>query len=121
MHLQTKIRMKKKTNKYTPGQAITNIDELRAAKRYLKRQINESEHAQDNSILGKAVGFIGNMNSADSIVSNRIQRSLNLVAEKISTRYPMGGVSKYILSGLVVITVPIITSKLQKFIQKKLS
>ncbi len=111
----------KKRIKYTPGQAITNVDELRAAKRYLQRQMRESERAQDNSILGKAVGFIENINSNDGFAANGVERSLNFVTDKISTRYPMGGVSKYILSGLVIIAVPIITSKLQKLIQKKLS
>lgn len=110
---------KKKKIKYTPGQAITNIDELRAAKRHLQRQMKTSEEAQDNSLLGKAVGFVENLTTDNSFATNGVEKSLNFVSNKISTRYPMGGVSKLILSGLVVLAVPIITNKIQKFVQDK--
>ncbi|WP_068598228.1 hypothetical protein ACF3NR_09960 [Vaginella massiliensis] len=111
--------MKKKIN-YTPGQPIRNLDELRAAKRHLQREMKRRETAHDNSLLGKTMGFIENVTTDDTYASNGIERSLNFLSDKISTRYPLGGLSKVILSGLVIIAVPIITSKLQNFIQDRL-
>lgn len=124
MRLQTKTTMMMKTRKrinYTPGQPITNLDELRAAKRHLQREMRRNEHAQENSLVGKTLGFIDNVTTDNHFASNGVEKSLNFVTDKISSKYPMGGMSKMILSGLVIVAVPIITSKLQGFIQDRLT
>ena len=98
---------------------IKNLHDLRLAKKQIKREMKRSEKEQENSLVSKAFSFISNLKTDDSIASSKIESSLQWLGNKASNKYPMKGMSKIIISGLIMIAVPIITSKVQDYIKDK--
>ena len=99
---------------------IKNLDDLRKAKRKLKSQMKVSEHKNDNSLVNKAVNLVTSLKSDNDFTSSKVENALSWVGDKASEKYPMKGLSKILISGLIMIAVPIITSKIQEYIEEKL-
>ena len=99
---------------------IKNLEDLRKAKRKLKAEMKKSEQKHDNSFVNKAVSLVSNLKSNNDFTSSKVENALNWVGDKASKKYPMNGISKILISGLIVIAVPIITSKIQEYIEEKL-
>ncbi len=112
----TKTTMKNKEQM----SAIKNLDDLRMAKRKLKLQMKVAENKHENSFVNKAVNLVTNLKSDTSFTSSKVENALNWVGDKASNKYPMKGVTKIVISGLIMIAVPIITSKIQEYIEEKL-
>lgn len=108
----------KKNNKQTVQ--IKNLEDLRLAKKRLKAEMRLAEREQENSVLNKAFNFITSFKSDNDFASSNIEKSLYWVGNKACEKYPMKGFSKILLSGIVMLAVPIITSKVQDYIKKKL-
>ena len=100
--------------------AIKNLDDLRIAKRKLKLQMKVSESKHENSFVNKAVSIVSNLKSDTYFTSSKVENALNWVGDKASEKYPMKGVTKIVIAGLIMIAVPIITSKIQEYIEEKL-
>lgn len=113
MTKMTKTKTKQKES------TIKNLEDLRYAKRKLKLQMRASERKHENSLVNKAVNVVSNFRSDTSFASSKIEDTLNWVGDKASKKYPMNGLSKIIISGLIMVAVPIITSKIQDYIEEK--
>ncbi|WP_413533507.1 hypothetical protein [Empedobacter brevis] len=100
--------------------AIKNLDDLRMAKRKLKLQMKVAENKHENSFVNKAFNVVKNLQSDSSFTSSRVENALNWAGDKASKKYPMKGFTKILISGLIMIAVPIITSKIQEYIEEKL-
>ncbi|QTV05118.1 hypothetical protein [Faecalibacter bovis] len=99
---------------------IKNLNDLRLAKKRLKAEIRISEKANDNSVVNKAFGLVSNFTRDQNFASSKVESALHWIGDKASNKYPMRGFSKILVSGLIVIAVPIITEKIQDYIKKKL-
>ena len=99
---------------------IKNLNDLRLAKKRLKADIKKSEKVNENSLVNKAFGAFSSFTTDQSFASNKVESTLQWLGEKASNKYPMKGLSKVIISGLIIIAVPIITEKIQDYIKKKL-
>lgn len=99
---------------------IKNLDDLRLAKKRLKAEIRSSEKASENSLINKAFNAFSTFSSDHNFASNKVESTLQWIGDKASNKYPMKGFSKILISGLIVIAVPIITEKIQDYIKKKL-
>lgn len=113
------MTMKKTKTKQKEVSTIKNLEDLRHARRSLKLQMKASERKHENSFVNKAVNLVSNLRSDTSFASSRIENTLNWVGDKASKKYPMNGLSKVIISGLIMVAVPIITSKIQDYIEEK--
>lgn len=105
-------------NKGKPN--IKNLEELRLAKRKLRIEMKASEKKHDNSLVNKAVGLISNIKTDSNFTSSKVENALSWVGNKASEKYPMKGITKIVISGLIMIAVPIITSKIQEYIDENL-
>ena len=114
--MMTKTTMKNKEQ----ISAIKNLDDLRMAKRKLKLQMKVAENKHDNSFVNKSVSLVTNLKSDTSFTSSKVESALNWAGDKASKKYPMKGITKIVISGLIMIAVPIITSKIQEYIEEKL-
>ncbi len=99
---------------------IKNLDDLRLAKKRLKAEMRHSEKAHDNSFINKAVNLAFNVKNDASFTSSKVEESLHWIGNKASDKFPMKGISKILISGLIVLAVPIITRKIQEYIEEKL-
>jgi len=99
---------------------IKNLEDLRLAKKRLKAEMKTSELEQENSVVNKAFNFISTLKSDSDFASTNIEKSLTWIGNKASDKYPMKGLSKIIISGVIMLAVPIITVKIQDYIKKKL-
>ncbi len=113
----TKMTTKMK-NKEKP--MIKNLEDLRLAKKMLRIEMKASEQKHDNSLVNKAVGLITNLKTDSSFTSSKVENALHWAGDKASKKYPMKGITKIVISGLIMIAVPIITSKIQEYIEEKL-
>ena len=111
--------MTMKNNSKPQRPQIKNLEELRLAKKRIKAEMKLAEKQQENSVVNKAVSFISNLKADESIASSKIESSLQWLGNKASEKYPMKGFSKIIISGLIMLAVPIITSKVQDYIKEK--
>lgn len=100
--------------------AIKNLEDLRMAKKKLRMEMKISENKHDNSLVNKAVNLVTNLKSDASFTATKVENVLHWVGGKASEKYPMNGVTKILISGLIMIAVPIITSKIQEYIEEKL-
>ena len=108
-------------NKYDrPIKQITNLEELRLAKKRLKSEIVVLEKSYDNSFTSKAFNLVSSFKYNENFASSKIEDSLNWLGNKASQRFPMNGVTKIVVSSLIMLATPIITSKIQEFIKNKL-
>lgn len=114
----TKMTTTKMTNKEKP--VIKNLEDLRLAKRKLRIEMKASENKHDNSIVNKVVGLISNIKTDSHFTSSKVENALNWVGDKASNKYPMKGITKIVISGLIMIAVPIITTKIQEYLDEKL-
>ena len=114
--MMTKITMKNKEQL----SAIKNLDDLRMAKRQIKSQMKHAENKHENSFVNKAVNLVTNLKSDTSFTSSKVENALNWVGNKAADKYPMKGITKVVIAGLIMIAVPIITSKIQDYIEEKL-
>lgn len=110
----------KTMSKITKKPAIKNLKDLRREKKRLKAEIKKTEVANENSIINKAFSSFNSFTTDQNFASNKIESTLQWLGNKASDRYPMKGLSKIIVSGLIVFLVPIITSKIQDYIKKKI-
>lgn len=108
----------KMTNKEKP--VIKNLEDLRLAKRKLRIEMKASENKHDNSLVNKAFGLVSNLKTDNDFTSSKVENALNWVGDRASKKYPMKGITKIVISGLIMIAVPIITSKIQEYIEEKL-
>ena len=99
---------------------IKNLNDLRMAKKLLKSEMKFAENKQENSLLNKAFNLASTFSSDQNFASSKIENSLHRIGNKASEKYPMKGFSKIIISGLIVLAVPLITAKVQSFINEKL-
>ena len=99
---------------------IKNLNDLRLAKKRLKADIRKSEKVNENSLVNKAFGTFSSFTTDQNFASNKVESTLQWLGEKASNKYPMKGLSKVIISGLIIIAVPIVTEKIQDYIKKKL-
>ena len=99
---------------------IKNLNDLRLAKKRIKADIRKSEKVNENSLVNKAFGAFSSFTTDQNFASNKVESTLQWLGEKASNKYPMKGLSKVIISGLIIIAVPIITEKIQDYIKKKL-
>ena len=98
---------------------IKNLNDLRLAKKRLKADIKKSEKVNENSLVNKAFGAFSSFTTDQSFASNKVESTLQWLGDKASNKYPMKGLSKVLISGLIIIAVPIITEKIQDYIKKK--
>lgn len=98
---------------------IKNLNDLRLAKKRLKADIRKSEKVNENSLVNKAFGTFSSFTTDQNFASNKVESTLQWLGDKASNKYPMKGLSKVIISGLIIIAVPIITEKIQDYIKKK--
>ncbi len=113
-------KMMKTMMKNNEKPVIKNLEDLRMAKRRLKVEMKRSEHKHDNSFVNKAVSLVTNLKSDNNFASSKVENALNWVGDKASQKYPMKGITKVLISGLIMIAVPIITTKIQEYIEEKL-
>lgn len=99
---------------------IKNLKDLRLAKKRLKAEIRTSERTSENSIVNKAFNTISTFTKDQNFASNKVESTLQWIGDKASNKYPMRGFSKILVSGFIIIAVPIITEKIQDYIKKKL-
>lgn len=109
----------KTMNKRKNVPEIKNLEDLRNAKRKLKLEMKMSENKHENSLLNKAVNAVTSFRADSNFASSKIENSLNWIGEKASAKYPMNGFSKILISGLIMVAVPVITSKIQDYIEEK--
>ena len=109
---------KNKSDKMAPK--IKSLEDLRLAKKVLKAEMKYTEKKQEHSVINKAVNMISNFNNDADFASSKVESSLQWIGDKASAKYPMKGFSKILISGLIMVAVPIITTKVQEFIRKKL-
>lgn len=109
-----------KNNQTLKKKPIRNLEDLRKAKRRLKAEMRQSEKVQENSVVNKAVNMISTFTNDASFASSKIEDSLQWLGNRASEKYPMKGLSKILISGLIMIAVPIITDKVQNYIKNKL-
>lgn len=112
--------MMTKNNQLHKKKPIRNLEDLRNAKRQLKAEMRQTEKAQENSVVNKAFNLISTFSHDNTFASSKIENSLQWLGNKASAKYPMKGFSKILISGLIMIAVPIITDKVQDYIKKKL-
>lgn len=108
-----------KTRHKQPQKQIKNLGELRLAKKKIKRDILIIEERQENSTVGKAINMFTSHKFNQDFASSKIEESLNWLGKKASNRFPLNGVTQLVISGLIVLAAPIITSKVQEFIKNK--
>lgn len=98
---------------------IKNLEDLRLAKNQIKRELKTIEDRQENSIVVRAFDVYKQIRHNQTFASSKIEKTLNWLGDKASEKYPLNGVTKIVISSLIVIAVPIITSKVQEFIKNK--
>ena len=108
-----------KTKMKNSQKQIKNLNDLRLAKKRLKADIKKSEKVNENSLVNKAFGAFSSFTTDQSFASNKVESTLQWLGDKASNKYPMKGLSKVLISGLIIIAVPIITEKIQDYIKKK--
>lgn len=109
------------TNKSKPAKMqIKNLEDLRLAKKKLKKEMKLAEKKQENSPINKLGNIITSFTTDDQFASSKIESSLQWIGDKASNKYPMKGLSKIIVSGIIMIAVPVITAKIQNYIKEKL-
>lgn len=99
---------------------IKNLEDLRLAKKKLKAEMRLTEKRQENSPMNKIGNLISSFTTNEQFASSKIESSLQWIGNKASNKYPMKGLSKIIVSGIIMIAVPIITAKIQDYIKEKL-
>ena len=108
-----------KNNYRQPKKQIKNLEDLRLAKKNIRRELKSFERKQENSAISKAFNMVTSFRYDQDFASSKIEESLNWLGEKASNKFPMNGITKILVSGLIVIAVPIITSKVQDYFKKK--
>ena len=100
--------------------AIKSLEDLRREKRRLRLEMKASEDKHDYSCVNKAVNLVSSIKNDSSFTSSKVEDALQWVGDKASEKYPMKGFTKILISGLILVAVPIITTKLQEYIDDKL-
>lgn len=98
---------------------IKTLEDLRLAKRKLRLEMKLSENKHENSFVNRAVDFVSNLRSDSQFATSKVENTLNWFGNKASKKYPMNGLSKILISGLIMVAVPIITNKIQEYIEDK--
>lgn len=111
---------KMKNNTQNQKVQIKNLEDLRLAKKKIKAQMKVAETQQDNSLVNKVVNLVSNFNNDQNFASSKVEKSLQWLGDRASEKYPMKGLSKIIISGVIMLAVPIITAKVQEYIREKL-
>ena len=115
-----KMKTSMKKNYESPKKQIKNLEELRLAKKRIKSDLVKFENEYDQSLPGKAINLLTTFRYDNNFASSKIEESLYWLGNKASKKFPMNGVTKIVISGLIMVAVPMITSKIQEFIEKKL-
>lgn len=107
-------------SKTTKKPVIKNLKDLRREKRRLKSEIKQIEVSNENSMVNKAFSAFSSFSTDQNFATNKVESTLQWLGNKASDKFPMKGLSKIIISGIIVFLVPIITSKIQDYIKKKI-
>ncbi|MFA7447434.1 MAG: hypothetical protein WCY77_03270 [Weeksellaceae bacterium] len=104
---------------------IDSLADLRAAKKELKFRMAMEEQEAKQGFLYSTVNKLFHKMEDTSIVQNStigsgVHNTLNFLSEKAESKFQLNKTTKTILSVAIMLAVPIITKKIQEFIDDKI-